>query len=33
MKYVLTLIFLFFGLLTIKSQTATEITNIQTPAG
>ena len=31
MKYVLTLIFLFFGLLTIKSQTATEITNIQTP--
>jgi len=31
MKYVLTLIFLFFGLLTIKSQTATEITNLQTP--
>ena len=31
MKYVLTLIFLFFGLLTIKSQTASEITNIQTP--
>lgn len=31
MKYVLTLIFLFFGLLTIKSQTAIEITNLQTP--
>ena len=31
MKYVLTLIFLFFGLLTIRSQTATEITNLQTP--
>ena len=31
MKYLITLIFLFFGLLTIKSQTASEITNIQTP--
>lgn len=31
MKYVLTLIFLFFGLLTIKSQTAIEITNLQSP--
>ena len=31
MKYLITLIFLFFGLLTIKSQTATEITNLQTP--
>jgi hypothetical protein len=31
MKYVLTLLFLFFGLLTIKSQTATAITNLQSP--
>lgn len=31
MKYLINLIFLFFGLLTIKSQTASEITNIQTP--
>ncbi len=32
MKKALTLIFMFFGLLTIKSQTATSIANLQTPA-
>ena len=32
MKKALTIIFLFFGLLTISAQTATAITNLQTPA-
>jgi hypothetical protein len=32
MKKTLTILFLFFGLLTIRSQTATSITNLQTPA-
>jgi hypothetical protein len=31
-KKTLTYYFLFFGLLTIRSQTATSITNLQTPA-